>query len=231
MSRIFVTGTDTGIGKTVFSFLLMRRLYDKGFHPFYLKPVQTGCANPGDTESDAGFVCDHVPQLSQKDPKDSAIYTFPAPKAPLFAARDAGTPIDLSVIRKAVEEKQGRFSPIIIEGAGGLMVPVLEDMMMIDLIRAIRSRPILVARAGLGTINHTLLSVSELARRDLKPMGVVLMDRESPPVSEEMIRENTGAIEAGSGIPVFGVIGKISDFSDSANLMVNKVTDRVIQTL
>jgi len=123
MENLFVVGTDTGVGKTVLSLLLMQFFCSRGYNPFYLKPVQTGCKDPYDSESDAKFIYRHVGQCKDKDPADSVIYCFKNPKAPLFAARDEGKMIDLSVIENAVVEKARFFSPLIIEGAGGVLVP------------------------------------------------------------------------------------------------------------
>ena len=88
--RYFVLGTDTGVGKTVLSLLLMRFCYQRGDRPFYIKPLQTGCRSPYDTDSDARFVYEHVEALKGKDPAESVIYCFKNPKAPYFAARDEG---------------------------------------------------------------------------------------------------------------------------------------------
>jgi dethiobiotin synthetase len=74
--------------------------------------------------------------------------------------------------------------------------------------------PISAARAGLGTINHTLLTIEALEKRDLRPLGVVLIDAGERPTHPEMIRENSEAIERSSGVVVAGVIGRISDFSE-----------------
>ena len=121
--NIFVIGTDTGVGKTVLSLLLVQFFYAKGYSPFYLKPIQTGCKNPSDVNSDAGFIYRHVRPLRGKDPAESVIYCFKNPKAPYFAARDEGMEIDVRVIRKVVEES----SLLYFSGSGSeqeLLVPV-----------------------------------------------------------------------------------------------------------
>ena len=79
---ICVVGTDTGVGKTVVSLLLMQWLYAEGYSPFYLKPFQTGCADPSDGRSDAAFVYRHTAALESKDPAPSVIYCRPTPTAP-----------------------------------------------------------------------------------------------------------------------------------------------------
>ncbi|MBW2010958.1 MAG: dethiobiotin synthase [Deltaproteobacteria bacterium] len=210
----FVAGTDTGVGKTVFSLLLMQFFYAKGYDPFYLKPLQTGCKDPYDTDSDAAFIYRNVKPLEKKDPADSMVYCFKNPKAPYFAARDRKKNIDFKRIENVVEEKSRFCNPLIIEAAGGLFVPVNEKLLIIDMIKRIKAQPILVARAGLGTINHTLLSIEALSHRGIKPAGLVFMDVSDPPVSKEMVTENMEAVEKFSDVKVSGVIGKIHDFSN-----------------
>ncbi|MEN6318810.1 MAG: dethiobiotin synthase [Syntrophaceae bacterium] len=213
VENLFVVGTDTGVGKTVLSLLLMQFFFAMGHTPFYIKPIQTGCRDPYDTDSDAGFIYQHVSHLRDKDPAESVIYCFKNPKAPFFAARDEGKIIDLSVIKRAVLQKAGIHSPLIIEAAGGVMVPVIKNTFVADLISLAKGTPVIAARAGLGTINHTLLTAEALDRRGIKPLGIVFIDageRETPP---EMVRENKEAIEEASGISVTGVIGRIHDFT------------------
>lgn len=211
--RLFVTGTDTGVGKTVLSLLLMRYLIQMGEDPFYIKLIQTGCSGAQDTESDARFIYENIPQLSGKDPGESVPYCFENPKAPWFAARDEGKKIDLRAIVEAVEQKSDSHSVLVLEGAGGLFVPVDRTTLMIDLIGMLGARPILAARAGLGTINHTLLSISALRIRGLDPVGIIFLESPDATTQPEMIMENMEAIQKFSKIRVAGVIGKISDFS------------------
>jgi len=213
--RYFITGTDTGVGKTVLSLLMMQFFYERGHSPFYLKPVQTGCLDPYDKDSDAGFIYQNVKALKRKDPADSVIYCFRNPKAPFFAARDEGKEkdIDIKMIQSIVNEKARLFNPVIMEGAGGIFVPVDENTLMIDLIQMTASKPIIAARAGLGTINHTLLTLEALNRRGMTSQGVVFIDSGETPTSPDMIRENIEAVEKASGVKVAGVIGPIDDFS------------------
>jgi dethiobiotin synthetase len=211
--NIFVVGTDTGVGKSVLSLLLMQFFYARGYTPFYLKPAQTGCVDPCDIDSDARFIYQHVEALNGKDPAGSVVYCFKNPKAPYFAARDEGRQIDLEVIREAALKKSLSHSPVILEAAGGLLVPVNEKLLVIDMVRMTGIRPIIAARAGLGTINHTLLTIEALNSRGIKPVGVVLLESAEKSTSREMINENTETIENFSGIKVGGVIGRIENFS------------------
>ncbi len=212
--KIFVVGTDTGVGKTVLSLLLMQFFYANGCMPFYIKPIQTGCSDPYDKDSDARFIYKHVKQLTKKDPSDSIVYCFREPKAPYFASRNEGEHIDVTAIKDFIEKKSRIYSPVIMEAAGGLLVPVNKNTLMIDLIRMTGARPIIAARAGLGTINHTLLTIEALHKRDIKPLGVVFIDAGKKPAPQDMISENIEAVEGFSGIKAAGVISRIKNFSN-----------------
>lgn len=209
-------GTDTGVGKTVLSLLMMQFFYERGDEPFYVKPLQTGCVDPYDTDSDAKLIYQNVGPLNGKDPADSVIYCFTNPKAPYFAARDEGkeADIDVKVIQEFVDTKARSFNPVILEGAGGLFVPVDESILMIDLIELTGSTPVVAARAGLGTINHTLLTLEAMKSRGMEPLGVVFVDSGETTPSQAMIYENIEAVENVSGVSVAGVINRIEDFSN-----------------
>jgi len=112
-SRLFVTGTDTGAGKTVLSLLMMRFFYEMGETPFYIKLIQTGCRDARDVESDARFIYENVPALRGKDPAASVPYCFKNPKAPWFASRDEGKSINLRVLVDAVAKKRLPFGPVL----------------------------------------------------------------------------------------------------------------------
>lgn len=210
---IFVVGTDTGVGKSMVSLLLMQLLFAKGCTPFYIKPFQTGCSDAHAADSDAGFIYNHTPALKGRDPEESVIYCYPEPRAPYYAARRAGDCIEPEAVRKVVEARRRRYSPLVIEGAGGLLVPVTENLLMVDIARETACRPLLVARAGLGTINHTLLSIEALRRRRLEPMAVVFVDAAQPPTNGDLAAENMEAVGLFGGVKVAGIIGRISDCS------------------
>jgi dethiobiotin synthetase len=213
IENLFVVGTDTGVGKTVLALLMMQFFFAKGYNPFYLKPVQTGCKDANDADSDAGFIYRHVENLKGKEPAESVIYCFKNPKAPLYAAKDEGKSIDLSKIERVVSKKTKAHFPVVIEGAGGVLVPVAGKKLIVDIINLVNVTPVIAARAGLGTINHTLLTIEAIEKRGLKPLGIVFIDAGEMETPPEMIRENKSAIEDISGIRVAGVVPRIHDFS------------------
>ncbi|WP_448202454.1 dethiobiotin synthase [Azospirillum sp. sgz302134] len=156
---VFVTGTDTGVGKTLVSACLAR-----AWGAAYWKPLQTGIKDePGDTPTVtdlAGLSPDRVHPPG---------YALAEPLAPLAAAEIEGVSIDLDTLALPESDR-----PLVVEGAGGLMVPVTEDAFIIDLIARFGLPVVLVARSTLGTINHTLLSLEALRARGLPVAGVVL---------------------------------------------------------
>ena len=153
---IFVTGTDTGVGKTLVSSALVRRLVQTGRSVGVMKPVETGVLPEQLSESDAGRlmaaagVSDGIDEVSP--------YRFPAPLAPFAAASAQGSVIEMQEIMRRYERLAARDSCVVVEGAGGLLVPMGKDWDMRDLIGRIGLPVVLVGRAGLGGINHALLT-------------------------------------------------------------------------
>ncbi len=211
---LFVVGTDTDVGKTIVSLLLMHLYARQGATPFYVKPFQTGCKTPFDNDSDALFISRHSGGRFNVLPDKSTIFCFRQPKAPWFAARNQGEQVDLTGFFNTFEKLKKSGSPIIMEAAGGLMVPVNQDTLIIDLVKKTAARPILVARAGLGTINHTLLSIQALTSAGINPLGVVLSHSGVSETPKDMVLENIEAIERFSKVRVGGVIDPINDFSN-----------------
>ena len=210
--NIFIIGTDTGVGKSVLSLLFMHHFFINGEKPFYVKPFQTGCTHPSDQESDACFIYNHIAHLKDQNPAASVLYCFKAPKAPWFSARDELQAVDLTYVLDSITHIQKNHWPVIIEAAGGIMVPVDEKHLIIDLVKASGATPVIAARAGLGTINHSLLTIDALKNKGITNPIIVFIDQEA--TNPKMVRENMEAIEYFSGIRVSGVIGPITDFSN-----------------
>jgi dethiobiotin synthase len=164
MKGIFVTGTDTGIGKTIVSAALVCALRQKE-NVCYWKPVQTGIEEDNDTETVRTLADCSAEEISD------AGFRLEKPLSPHLSARLAGTEITIEKILRFWEQNE-RFR--IVEGAGGVLVPLNDDELMIDLIKALDLPVLIVARAGLGTINHTLLTLEALRSRNLEIHGVVM---------------------------------------------------------
>lgn len=189
-----MTGTDTNVGKTVLSSLLCAAL-----RGIYWKPIQTGAREGTDRQTVTVFagidVADALPE----------VYVFDDPVSPHLAAERARCEISLERIH--LPPNPGR--PLIVEGAGGVMVPINAHQFMTDLMRHMSLPVILAARSTLGTINHTLLSIRCLESAQIRLHGVVLIGPENP--------ENKQAIERYSGKQVIGQIPPLENI-DRASL-------------
>lgn len=211
--NFFVTGTDTGVGKSVLSLGLVQFLFAAGYSPRYFKPFQTG--RKDDLYGDAGFIYKNVPQLENRDPREAVLYNFHEPLAPLFAAEREGKNVETGAFDKALSELTAVNEPLVIEGSGGLLVPVTAAATVVDFISRVPAVRVLVAaRCGLGTINHTLLTLGALERRGLAVAGVVLVASDEPGPEKRALDENIRAIETFSSRKVLGLIPRVSDLKN-----------------
>ena len=201
---LFVTATDTGVGKTVVTAALALALAARGRPPSLMKPVQTG--NLADDPAGDTRVLERLSGLPVAN-----VYAFEPPVAPLVAARAAGRAIELVPI---LERAGALASPLLVEGAGGLLVPVGEDWTIADLARALGLPLVVVARAGLGTVNHTALTVRAARGEGLEVAGVVLNEHGSPP--DASWDTNAALIEELAAVPVLGRMPALSELSPDA---------------
>ena len=189
---LFVTGTDTDVGKTLVSALLCAAL-----EGVYWKPIQTGATEDSDrrTVMDlAGLGADRaLPEC----------YVFDPPVSPHLAAEWAGVEIDLATIRRPEGKLAG---PLIVEGAGGVMVPVNGKEFMLDMMRQLGLPVVVVARSALGTINHTVLTLRALEGAGLTVKGVVVVG--TPNADNERAIERYGCAPILGRVPLLEVINR-----------------------
>lgn len=162
---VIVVATDTGVGKTFVAAGLLCALRTGGRDAFPMKPVQTG-ATPDGRSPDLDF-CLAAANLDVDASRYELLspYRFPLPASPHLAARVAGDAIDFSRVHAAYRKLREDGHAVVVEAAGGLLVPLTETLMQVDALIRFELPFILVARAGLGTLNHTLLSVEALRAR------------------------------------------------------------------
>ena len=199
----FITGTDTGVGKTVVTAALALCVKQRGLRVAVMKPIETGCSKETLFESDA----ERLRTAIKADlPLDLVSpYRFSAPLAPLDAARAAGAMIEMDHIAAAFHTLANDQDFVLVEGVGGLMVPLSDTMDIRDLIASLRLPALIVGRAALGGINHALLTIEALQQRAIPVVGILLNQLLSTP-HHEQTESTVNLIQERSGVPVFGPI-------------------------
>ena len=201
---LFITGTDTGVGKTVVTAALLVGLQEAGLRVAALKPVETGCAEsegrlrPADAEylRAIGRLADPLEAI--------APYALALPAAPWAAARAAGVEIALDRIAEAYAGLAARADCVLVEGAGGLLVPLAEGAQYPELARRLGTPVVVVARTALGTLNHTQLTVREVRRQGLDLAGIILNDGPAAPDAAE--EANLALLDPLAAAPILGRI-------------------------
>lgn len=204
----FVTGTDTGVGKTTISAGLLFSLRRHGHTVAALKPVETGCRRD--------------PKTGELVPKDALLlrtaaglealplgavvpYRYSLPVTPAVAARHEGLPISFAALRDAYAKLRDRAPRLLlVEGAGGLLSPLTDSHLGADLARELGLPLLVIARASLGTINHTLLTVNEAHRRGLAVAGILLNRTSATRGADE--ESNAAEIARLTHVPVLGTV-------------------------
>lgn len=190
MSGFFITGTDTDVGKTLVSAWLLTQLDGS-----YWKPIQAGTVPTTDSAT-----VQRLAELPVSRVLPEA-YLLPEPMAPHEAARRANIALDMEKLKLPPHD-----GLVVVEGAGGLMVPIASGAYMIDLADSLDLPIILVARSTLGTINHTLLSLEAIRRRGLPLAGVVISGPESP--HNRAAIERFGQVEVIAEIPQLETVNR-----------------------
>lgn len=199
---VFVTGTDTGVGKTAVAGGLARAISQAGRHVGVFKPIATGCRHM----SGVGLVSGDAEFLAWAANSEQPLATinpvrYADPLSPLTASRRTRQPIDFDGIAGAWSRICANSDATIVEGLGGLLVPITEKLTVLDLAEAFGLPVLVVARAGLGTLNHTLLTVGAARARGLA-VAAIAINRyrpHSPDLSEE---SNPAILAELTGLPV-----------------------------
>lgn len=205
---IFVTGTDTGVGKTIVAATLARLLRMNGVSVGVMKPVTSGCREEaGQLVSDDALLLCRAAGIPCSG--DVAPYRLREPLAPADAARIDGVRIDFSAIKAAFERLAATYQYVIVEGAGGLMVPLSGGLLVADLARELDLSLLVVARPGLGTINHTVLTCFSAQQLGLQVAGVIVNGMpEHPGLAEKGAPHQIGSL---CGASVLGAWPQCSD--------------------
>jgi dethiobiotin synthetase len=223
---IFVTGTDTGVGKTVVTAAIVWNLIQAGKSIGLMKPVQTGTIVSGPT--DIEFVQKVLGTDYSLDV--SCPFMFPDPLAPLAASMLVGERINIDKIKDSYTRLSAENDTVIVEGAGGLLVPILEDYYMSDLASDLDLPVLIVTRPNLGTLNHTLLTLESAEKRGLDVAGIVINNYPWDPGLPE--QTNPELILGMTGVNILGVFpndnsisvekGEIGNIRDIASSSLSK---------
>lgn len=213
-SGLFITGTDTGVGKTYVATIIVRRLRAAGCRVGVYKPAESGAVSG--SAGDAEQLWEAAGRPRSLD--DVCPQRFQAPLAPHLAARAEGREIDADLLRHGIEPWLSDSDVVVVEGSGGLMSPVSDSEYVADLAYDFGFPLVVVARNGLGTINQTLQTLITAAafREGLTVAGVVLNHPQAPDVGDLSLASNRQEIAQRCGPPVWGEVAWQADDLDSA---------------
>jgi len=206
---IFITGTDTGVGKTFFTRALALLLRDNGFHVGVMKPAETGCA-----ERDGVLFPEDAWRLKQASACAEAIeticpYRLSEPLAPSIAAERAGVKIDVDHLLDGFAALNSKYDITLVEGAGGLMVPLVPSFTFADFARVVKLPLIVVAANKLGVINHLLLTLEHASCKGLSTFGYVLNQLNAG--SSLAADTNREVLANLTGVPCLGELSNCAD--------------------
>ena len=201
---LFVTGTDTGVGKTVVAAAIAAALRRRGLRVGVCKVAASGCRRERGqlVSEDAELLAHHAESRHRLDVV--CPQRFVEPLAPAVAAERAGTDLDWAAIRSSLDVIASDSDVMIVEGVGGVLVPMdRAGHTVLDLMRALMLPAVVVARAGLGTINHTLLTVGALRAAGVPVAGVVI--NRYPADADTATETNPAAVERYGRVPVLAI--------------------------
>lgn len=211
MKAYFVTGTDTGVGKTTVGAAVLAAATARGLRTRCLKPAESGCERTGDgvlvpVDGRALWAATDGEQA----PESVVVYAFEEPVAPGVAAEREGVEIRFEPVRQRFDELCATHPDLVlVEGAGGLLVPLGQGRSIADLVQFLSLPLLVVARPGLGTINHTLLTIEAARARGLA-VEAVIFSASTRDAEATAVKSNAEEIQRASGIPVLGCLPHLS---------------------
>jgi dethiobiotin synthetase len=220
---LFITGTDTGVGKTLVTAALARYLSSQHVSVGVMKPVETGVSDPSSLGEDAKLL--RWAAGSNQTANTISPYRFSMPVAPAQAAAATQTNIDVEQIQDTLNELQKTFDIVLVEGAGGLMVPIQGGFLIADLVRTLQAPLLLVTHPRLGTINHTLLTTFCAQALEIDLVGYLI--NRMPSQASQAEREAPHWLASLASSHLLGVLPEVS--GDSQNKVLKLV--QAIETL
>ncbi len=211
----FITGGDTGVGKTVIAGALIRVMRMWGIQACGMKPIETGCSRVGGVlfPSDGMY----LKRVARMDEAINHITPccFETPVAPLVASEMEGSEIDIDMIKSEFGLLREKYRTVVVEGIGGVLVPIKRDYFVIDLIRELGLPLIVVSSPSLGTLNHTLLTVNYALREGIRVAGIII-NFSKPSNGTIAEQTNPGILQEISPVPVIGTFPHLQNLDDEA---------------
>ncbi len=212
---IFLTGTGTGVGKTVAGCVIAARWAAEKRSPRVMKPAESACALVDGRLVPRDALALKTAAGDPRPLEEICPYRYEVPLTPAHAAEREGAPPDVDRIIGSIKALKKEGGPLLVEGAGGLLAPLAQGVLMSDLALAANLLLVLVAQLELGAINHTLLTVREAKRQGLRILGVILSDTtgEATPAAER----NPAAVAelCGADAPLLGVIPYLAEADET----------------
>ncbi|AKC79545.1 dethiobiotin synthetase [Xanthomonas arboricola] len=204
LPALYVTGTDTGIGKTMASTALLHALRRQGHTAVGMKPVASGCEHTPQGWRNEDALALQAASAPQPDYAILNPYALPAPLAPELAAADVGVTLSLEPIAQAFAQLRAQAEVVVVEGVGGWAAPLSADLDQADLVRALKLPVVLVVGIRLGCINHARLSAAAIAADGLDCIGWIANEVDP---QMERVEENIGMLRQRLAMPCWGRIG------------------------
>lgn len=223
-AEMFITGTDTAVGKTLVTAALAQSLKERGLDVGVMKPVETGVVKGRPSDADrlkqAAQVLDSLELVRP--------YAFRLPIAPLDAARTEGRTITLQAIMRAYRELQAQHDLLLVEGVGGVHVPITPRADVLDLIEMMKVPVLVIGRAGLGGVNHALLTLNALRERKV-PILALVLNRTTPAkaaMAQRQERSTASLLREAAGVPVIGPLPYLSGLDARFERALEKLAAR-----
>jgi len=212
---LFVAGTDTAVGKTLVSGLLARHWAGQGMRTLVQKWVTTGCTGFSDDVRHANSFTSE--EEIGRDGTDLSPYCFSLAASPHLASEQEGRTVSATLLAAATQRLEQRCDLLVLEGVGGVLVPLRRDLLLADLVARFGLPTMVVARSGLGTLNHTLLTLEALRSRGIPVLAVLLNT-----VGEEdrtIVDDNRQTIKDMGKVDVFGPLPRIGTPDEAGSVL------------
>ena len=219
MKSYFVTGTDTGVGKTVITAAIASILRKRGIDVGVMKPIATGISTKGRFKSEDVEIL-HNAALTNDDEKTINPIFLPLPVSPYDASKSLGVKIDMEMVFEMYKFLVKSHQMVLVEGIGGIMTPITQDFFVADMIKQMNLETIVVTRSTLGTINHTVMTIEMCKKYQIPVKGLVInyFDEKGEPAE----RNAPSTLHEITGLPILGIIPFVKDYQ-KFEVMVNIV--------